>query len=100
MIMDYSHLTVSIDTERSDNAVLIRPRIDNPEPLTLGYRMTIRQDSGGNTSSINQQGQLQTGQASSSVRLGLADGGSCSVHLEVFADQTLITAIDRDCAVR
>ncbi|MDO7912485.1 curli-like amyloid fiber formation chaperone CsgH [Pseudomonas monteilii] len=99
--MDYSHLTVSIDTERSDNAVLIRPRIDNPVPLTLGYRMTIRQDSGGNTSSINQQGQLQTGQASSSVRLGLvADGGSCSVHLEVFADQTLITAIDRDCAVR
>ncbi|WP_219859003.1 curli-like amyloid fiber formation chaperone CsgH [Pseudomonas entomophila] len=100
MIMDYSHLTVSIDTERSDNAVLIRPRIDNPVPLTLGYRMTIRQDRGGNTSSIDQQGQLQTGQASSSVRLGWVDGGSCSVHLEVFADQTLITAIDRDCAVR
>nr|WP_224789748.1 hypothetical protein [Pseudomonas fluorescens] len=96
--MDYSQLAVAIDTEYRDTAVLIRPRIDNPVPLTLGYRLTISQTMGGNTSRINQQGELHTGEASSSVRLSLPGGGTCLVHLEVFEQDTLIKTVERDCA--
>ncbi|HKS12103.1 MAG TPA: curli-like amyloid fiber formation chaperone CsgH [Pseudomonas sp.] len=96
--MDYSQLAVAIDTEYRDTAVLIRPRIDNPVPVTLGYRLSIRQTMGGNTSQINQQGELHTGEASSSVRLSLPENGTCRVHLEVFEEDTLITSVERDCA--
>lgn len=100
MMVDYSQLAVAIDTEYQDTAVLIRPRIDNPVPLTLRYRLTISQTQNGNTSNIKQQGDLQTGVASSSVQLGLPGNGTCLVHLEVFDADTPIKSVDRDCAAQ
>lgn len=100
MMVDYSQLAVAIDTEYRNTAVLIRPRIDNPVPLTLGYRLTISQTRDGNTSNIKQQGELQTGVASSSVQLGLPGNGTCLVHLEVFDTQTLVKSVDRACAAQ
>ncbi|GEM_PF-955599 len=98
MIMDYSQLAVAIEAEHTDTAVLIRPRIDNPVPLTLRYRLTVSQVSGGNTSSINQQGQLRSGEVSSTVQLSLPEHGHCLARLEVFDEQALIKTVDRDCA--
>jgi hypothetical protein len=96
-MMDLSQLAVSIDTQRNDGIVMIRPHIDNPTPLTLQYRLTVRQHSAGGDSSINQQGDIQTGIPSASVRLSLPAGATCQVHLEVFQQNALLKEIENSC---
>lgn len=96
-MMDFTQLVVTVDAQRSGSAVVIRPHLENPAPLTLQYRMTVRQDSAQGTSAINQQGDLQNGVAANSVSLNLPAEATCQVHLEVFDRTTLIKAVDSDC---
>lgn len=96
--MDFSQLTVSIDAQRNGAMVIIRPRIENPAPLTLQYHMTVRQSSANGTSSINQQGDVQTGVAANSVSLSIPTDGTCRVHLQVFEQARLLKEIDSACA--
>ncbi|MGV8917245.1 MAG: curli-like amyloid fiber formation chaperone CsgH [Pseudomonas sp.] len=96
-MMDFSQLAVSIDTQRNGGVVMVRPHIENPTPLTLQYRMTVRQNSAGGTSSINQQGDIQSGVMSSSVTLSMPAGATCQVHLEVFEQDVLVKAVDGSC---
>lgn len=96
-MIDFSQLALAIDAERVGSAVLIRPRIDNPTPLTLDYRLTVTQVSNGYNSRINQGGEITTGSVPSTVRITLQAGGSCQAHLEVFQAQTLIKSLDRNC---
>lgn len=95
--MDFSQLAVSIDTQRHGAMVVIRPHIDNPFPLTLQYRMTVSQSSAHGTSSINQQGEVQSGVAGNSVSLNLPADGTCQVHLQVFQQDTLLKEVDGSC---
>lgn len=96
-MIDFSQLVVAIDTQRDGAAVMIRPYIENPTPLTLRYRMAVGQASAAGTSSINQEGELQTGAAPSFVRLSLPPGATCLVHLEVFEQGVLVKAVERNC---
>ena len=96
-MMDVSQLAVSIDTQRHGAMVVIRPHIENPVPLTLQYRMTVSQKSVNGTSSINQQGDVQSGVLANSVSLNLPAGGTCQVHLQVFQENTLVKEVDSAC---
>jgi hypothetical protein len=96
-MMDFSQLAVSIDSQRSGAMVIIRPHIENPVPLTLQYRMTVRQSSVHGTSSINQQGEVQSAIAANSVSINLPTDGQCRVHLQLFHENALIKEIDSDC---
>lgn len=96
-MIDLSQLVVAIDTHREGGAVMIRPHIENPTPLTLRYRMAVRQSSAAGTSSINQQGDIQTGSSGSFVQLSIAPGAACSIHLELFQDEVLVKALDQSC---
>ncbi|MDB6048708.1 MAG: hypothetical protein JWR17_1454 [Pseudomonas sp.] len=95
--MDFSQLAVSIDTQRNGAIVMIRPHMENPTPLTLQYRLTVRQSGAGGNSFINQQGDIQSGAPSSSVRLSLPAGATCQVHLEVLQEKTLIKQVEGSC---
>lgn len=97
-MMDFTQLVVTVDAQRSGSTMVIRPHLENPAPLTLQYRMTVRQISAQGTSAIDQQGELQNGVAANSVSLTLPDEATCQVHLEVFDRATLIKAVDTDCA--
>jgi hypothetical protein len=96
-MMDFKQLVVTVDAQRNGSTVVIRPHLENPAPLTLQYRMTVRQISAQGTSAINQQGDLQNGIAANSVSLNLPAEATCQVHLEVFDRTTLIKAVDSDC---
>ncbi|MFK3799420.1 MULTISPECIES: curli-like amyloid fiber formation chaperone CsgH [unclassified Pseudomonas] len=96
-MIDLSQLVVAIDTHREGAAVTIRPRIENPTPLTLRYRMTVRQNSAAGTSSINQQGDLQTGATGPFVQLSIPPEAKCNIHLELFQEGTLVKAVDQRC---
>ena len=96
--MDLTQLVVTVDAQRSGSTVVIRPRLENPAPLTLQYRMTVRQNSAQGTSAINQQGDLQSGVAANSVSLNLPPEATCQVHLEVFDQSSLIKSVDSDCS--
>ncbi len=96
-MIDISQLSLSIDAQRHGEAVLIRPQLQSPTPLTLQYRMTVRQSSASGTSSINQSGDLQSGAAGSLVTLSMPSGASCQVHLQVFQDDKLLKEADSDC---
>ena len=95
--MDFSQLAVAIDAQRHGAMVVIRPHIDNPTTATLHYRMTVTQRSAGNTSNINQAGELQNGNAAGSIGLSLPPGATCTVHLEVFQHAALLKAVDGAC---
>jgi hypothetical protein len=95
--MDFTQLIASLDIQHRGSTVIIRPRLENPAPLTLHYRMTVRQTSAQGTSSINQQGDLQSGVAANSVSLTLPAEATCQVHLEVFDQATQIQTVDSDC---
>lgn len=95
--MDFTQLVVTVDAQRSGSTVVIRPHLENPAPLTLHYRMTVRQTSAQGTSAIDQQGDLQRGVAANSVSLSLPAEATCQVHLEVFDRTTLIKSVDSDC---
>lgn len=97
--MDFTQLVVTVDAQRSGSTVVIRPHLENPAPLTLHYRMTVRQTSAQGTSAIDQQGDLQSGVAanSMSMSLSLTAEATCQVHLEVFDRTTLIKSVDSDC---
>ncbi|MCF7535316.1 curli-like amyloid fiber formation chaperone CsgH [Pseudomonas petrae] len=90
-------LVVTVDAQRSGSTAVIRPHLENPAPLTLQYRMTVRQISAQGTSTINQQGDLQNGVPANSVSLNLRAEATCQVHLDVFDQSTLIKALDSDC---
>jgi len=96
-MMDFTQLVVTVDAQRSGSMVVIRPHLENPAPLTLHYRMTVRQTSAQGTSAIDQQGDLQSGVAANSVSLSLPAEATCQVHLEVFDRTTLIKSVDSDC---
>ena len=96
-MIDLSQLVVAIDTHREGTAVLIRPYIENPTPLTLQYRMAVSQRSTAGTSSINQQGDLQTGASPSLVRLSIPPEAACNIRLELFQDGVMIKAVDKSC---
>jgi hypothetical protein len=96
-MMDFSQLAVAIDAQRHGAMVVIRPHIDNPTTAALHYRMTVTQRSAGNTSNINQAGELQNGSAAGSISLSLPQGATCTVHLEVFQGAALIKAVDGAC---
>ena len=96
-MMDFSQLAVSIDTQRNGGVVMIRPHIENPTPLTLQYRMTVSQSSAAGNSTINQQGDIQNGTPSSSVRLSLPAGATCQVRLEIFQNETLVKEVVDAC---
>lgn len=98
MMMDFSQLAVTIDAQRNGEMVMIRPQIDNPVPLTLQYKLSVRQNSGGGESNISQRGDVQSGVVSgTTVSLTVPQGASCLVHLEVFQGETLVRSVDRDC---
>lgn len=98
MMMDFSHLAVTIDTHRNGEMVLIRPHIDNPQPLTLQYRLQVRQSGANGESTISQRGEVQSGVASgTSISMTVPAGADCVVHLEVFQDDTLVKAVQRTC---
>ena len=96
-MMDFTQLVVTVDAQRTGSTVVIRPHLENPAPMTLQYRMTVRQISAQGTSAINQQGDLQNGVAANSVSLNLPAEATCEVHLEVFDRITLIKEVDSDC---
>ncbi|NBB10238.1 curli-like amyloid fiber formation chaperone CsgH [Pseudomonas sp. SLFW] len=96
-MIDLSQLVVAIDTHREGAAVLIRPHIENPTPLTLRYRMAISQRSAAGTSSISQQGDIQTGASTSLVRLSIPPEAACNIHLELFQDGVLVKSLDKNC---
>lgn len=96
-MIDISQLSVSIDAQRQGEAVLIRPRLQNPTPLTLQYRMTVSQRSASGTSSVNQSGDLQTGSTGSLISLSMPVDAICQVHLEVFQGDQLVKTADSDC---
>jgi len=96
-MIDYSQLAVSIDTQRDGGVVEIRPRLENPTPITLRYQMKVSQSSSGGTSEILQGGELRSGAAGSIIRLSLPAGAMCNVHLQVFDQQALLKAVDRQC---
>jgi len=96
-MIDISQLSVSIDAQRQGEAVLIRPRLQNPTPLTLQYRMTVSQRSANGTSSVNQSGDLQTGNTGSLISLSMPVDATCQVHLEVFQGDQLVKTADSDC---
>jgi hypothetical protein len=98
-MMDFSHMVVTVDTQRDGHTVVIRPSLQNPAALTLQYRMTVRQSSTQGTSAIDQQGDLQSGVLANSVSLTLAADATCQVHLEVFDQTRLLKAVDSDCGV-
>lgn len=66
-------------------------------PLTLRYCMAVSQRSDAGTSSISQQGNIQTGASTSLVRLSVPPQAACTVHLELFQDGVLIKAMDQRC---
>ena len=96
-MIDISQLSVSIDAQRQGEAVLIRPRLQSPTPLTLQYRMTVSQRSASGTSSVNQSGDLQTGNTGSLISLSMPVDAICQVHLEVFQGDQLVKTADSDC---
>lgn len=96
-MIDLSQLVVAIDAHREGAAVMIRPHLENPVPLTLRYRMAVRQSSSAGTSSINQQGDLQTGSDGPFVRLSIPPQARCSVHLEVLQDGVVVKAVEQSC---
>lgn len=96
-MIDFSQLAVSIDTHREGAAVLIRPHIENPVPLTLHYRLSVSQRSAAGTSNINQQGDIATGASFSTVRLSLPSGATCVVRLEVLQDDVTVKAVEQRC---
>ena len=96
-MMDFTQLVVTVNAQRTGSTVVIRPHLENPAPLTLYYRMTVRQISAQGTSAINQQGDLQNGIAANSVSLNLPAEATCQVHLEIFDRTTLIRGVDSDC---
>lgn len=96
-MIDISQMVVSIDTQRQGETVLISPQLQNPTPLTLQYRLSVRQSSNNGTSSINQSGDLQSGSSSSVVQISLPSGATCQIHLEVLQDNQLLKHVDQDC---
>ncbi|MFF7709953.1 curli-like amyloid fiber formation chaperone CsgH [Pseudomonas sp. NPDC007930] len=96
-MIDYSHLAVFIDSQRDGAAVIIRPRLANPQPLALRYRMTVTQQSSAGTSNIAQGGELRSDASAGSVRLSVPAGATCQVHLEVFDEDRLIKALEAPC---
>ncbi|MFG0466111.1 curli-like amyloid fiber formation chaperone CsgH [Pseudomonas putida] len=96
-MIDISQLVVSIDTQRNGEAVLIRPQLQSPTPLTLQYRLSVRQTSSNGTLSTSQSGDLQNGVASSFVQISLPSGATCQIRLEVLQDNQLLKQLDRDC---
>lgn len=98
-MIDVSQVIVSVDAQRQGEAVVIRPQLQSPTPLTLQYRMTVRQSSGNGTSSVDQSGDLQSGaEGASVIRLSMPANASCQVHLEVFQGDMLVKAVDSDCS--
>lgn len=97
-MIDISHLVVSIDTQRDGAAVIIRPHVESPMPLSLRYQLTVRQQGAAGTSSVSQQGEVQSGQATALVRLSLPPGTACLAHLEVFQEGLLIKEVEKDCS--
>jgi hypothetical protein len=57
----------------------------------------VTQRGSAGTSSINQEGQIDTGGAASFIRLSVPAGASCSAHLELFQEQTQVAVMDRAC---
>ena len=96
-MIDISQMVVSLDTQRHGETVLISPQLQNPTPLTLQYRLSVRQSSSNGTSSINQSGDLQSGSSSSVVQISLPSGATCQIHLEVLQDNQLLKQLDQDC---
>ncbi|KFE57035.1 curli-like amyloid fiber formation chaperone CsgH [Pseudomonas syringae] len=96
-MIDLSQLIVSIDAQRQGEVVLIRPQLQNPTPLTLQYRMTVSQRSASGTSSVNQSGDLQSGNNGSLISLSMPADATCQVRLEVFQDDRLVKTADSDC---
>ena len=96
-MMDLSQLVVSIDSQRNGETVIMRPHIENPTPLTLQYRLTVQQRSAGGQSSVNQQGDIQSGTSSSSVSLSLPAGATCQVFLQVLEQNTVVKEIEQPC---
>ena len=97
-MMDFSQLAVTIDAQRHGAVVVIRPHIENPVPLTLQYRMTVQQSSANGTSSINQQGDVQSGVPANTVTLNMPADATCNVHLQVYRDNYLIKEVDSACS--
>ena len=96
--MDFSQLGVSIEMQRSGAIVMIRPHIKNPTPLSLQYRMVVRQSSSNGSADISQNGEVQSGVASSAVSLSMPKDATCQVHLEIFQNDTLLREIDSSCS--
>jgi len=96
-MMDFSQLGVSIEMQRSGAIVMIRPHIENPTPLSLQYRMTVRQNSSNGSAGISQQGEVQSGVSSNGVSLSMPEDATCQVHLEIFQNDTLLREIDSSC---
>ncbi|WP_268799459.1 curli-like amyloid fiber formation chaperone CsgH [Pseudomonas huanghezhanensis] len=97
-MMDFSQLAVSIDMQRNGSVVMIRPHIENPTPLSLHYRMAIKQSSSSGHSGINQDGEVQSGAPGNSVTLSMPEGATCQVHLEVFQNDTLLKSVEGSCS--
>ena len=97
-MIDLSQLVVAIDTHREGAMVSIRPHIENPIPLTLRYKMAVSQRSLAGTSSINQQGDIQTGAPGSFVQLSIPPQATCNIHLELFQEDVLVKSIDQNCS--
>jgi hypothetical protein len=96
-MIDLSQLVVAIDTHRQGAAVLIRPHIENPTPLTLRYRMAVSQRSSAGTSSISQSGDIQTGATASLVQLSIPPEAACHIRLELFQGSELVKTVEQDC---
>jgi hypothetical protein len=97
-MIDVSQLVVSIDMQRQDGIVIIRPHIENPTPLSLHYRIAVQQNSASGSAGINQEGEVRSGAPANSVSLNMPHGASCLVHLEVFQNGTLVQAVDGTCS--
>lgn len=96
-MIDFPQLVVSVDIQRNGSEVLITPHIENPTPVTLRYSMAVRQRSSAGTSSINQEGDIQTGATSSRVRLSIPPEAACSIKLDLIQDGKVIKTVEKSC---
>jgi hypothetical protein len=96
-VIDVSQMSIAIDAQRQGQVVLIRPQLQNPTPLTLQYRMTVRTGGASGTSSVSQAGDLQTGPGNAVVSLSLPAGGTCEIRLQVFDGTALVKEATSGC---
>ena len=84
-----------VDIQHSPEAVLISPRVVSAQPLH--YRLSVTRGGVSGVATLEQQGEIASGIAPSSVRLSLNEGDSCQVLFEVLRDGVVLQFLEQPC---